>query len=164
MSADIKQIGEMVEQKGAFVQTLFAEIDKVIVGQRYMLERMLLAMLSNGHVLLEGVPGLAKTLSVTMLSKAIKADFKRIQFTPDLLPADVVGTQIYRQSDGEFYTRSGPIFANIILIKTEKINAIKCSVAIRYSFIVFRFPSTVAIVSLVVAKPMNKEIKNPKVR
>jgi MoxR-like ATPase len=90
-------------------------MDKVIVGQRYMLERMFLALLCNGHVLLEGVPGLAKTLSITVLAKAIKAGFGRIQFTPDLLPADLVGTQIYRQSDGEFYTRKGPLFTNIIL-------------------------------------------------
>ncbi|UCF17980.1 MAG: AAA family ATPase [Phycisphaerales bacterium] len=90
-------------------------MDKVIVGQRYMLERMLIGLLSNGHVLLEGVPGLAKTMAVTILSRAINADFKRIQFTPDLLPADLTGTQIYRQSDGEFQTRKGPIFANIIL-------------------------------------------------
>jgi len=90
-------------------------MDKVIVGQRYMLERMLVGLLANGHVLLEGVPGLAKTMAVTILSRAINADFKRIQFTPDLLPADLIGTQIYRQSDGEFQTRKGPIFANIIL-------------------------------------------------
>ncbi|MBN2313879.1 MAG: AAA family ATPase [Sedimentisphaerales bacterium] len=90
-------------------------MDKVIIGQRYMLERMLIGLLANGHILLEGVPGLAKTMAVTTLSRAINADFKRIQFTPDLLPADLIGTQIYRQSDGEFQTRKGPIFANIIL-------------------------------------------------
>jgi MoxR-like ATPase len=105
----------MVQRKSEFVRSLFAEMDKVIVGQRYMLERMLIGLLSNGHILLEGVPGLAKTLAVTILSRAIHADFRRIQFTPDLLPADLIGTQIYRQSDGEFYTRKGPIFANIIL-------------------------------------------------
>jgi MoxR-like ATPase len=90
-------------------------MDKVIVGQRYMLERMLIGLLANGHILLEGVPGLAKTMAVTILSRTINADFKRIQFTPDLLPADLTGTQIYRQSDGAFQTRKGPIFANIIL-------------------------------------------------
>ncbi len=115
MATDVKQIGEMVQAKSEFVRTLLAEIDKVIVGQRYMLERMLIGLLANGHILLEGVPGLAKTLAVTVLSKAIDADFRRIQFTPDLLPADLIGTQIYRQSDGQFYTRKGPIFANIIL-------------------------------------------------
>ncbi len=115
MATDVKQIGALVEAKSEFVRTLFSELDKVIVGQRYMLERMLIGLLANGHILLEGVPGLAKTLAVTVLSRAIDADFRRIQFTPDLLPADLIGTQIYRQSDGQFYTRKGPIFANIIL-------------------------------------------------
>jgi len=115
MAMDVKQIGGLVQQKSEFVRALFSELDKVIVGQRYMLERMLIGLLANGHILLEGVPGLAKTLAVTVLSRAIDADFRRIQFTPDLLPADLIGTQIYRQSDGEFVTRKGPIFANIIL-------------------------------------------------
>ena len=115
MATDVKQIGNLVQEKSEFVRALFGEMDKVIVGQRYMLERMLIGLLANGHILLEGVPGLAKTMAVTILSRAIDADFQRIQFTPDLLPADLTGTQIYRQSDGEFYTRKGPIFANIIL-------------------------------------------------
>jgi MoxR-like ATPase len=115
MATDVKQIGETVRQKSEFVRAVFAEMDKVIIGQRYMLERMLIGLLANGHILLEGVPGLAKTMAVTILSRAINADFRRIQFTPDLLPADLIGTQIYRQSDGEFQTRKGPIFANIIL-------------------------------------------------
>jgi len=115
MAIDVKQIGDLVQKKSGFVRTLFAELDKVIVGQRYMLERMLIGLLANGHILIEGVPGLAKTMAVTTLSKAIDASFRRLQFTPDLLPADLIGTQIYRQSDGEFYTRKGPIFANIIL-------------------------------------------------
>lgn len=115
MATDVKQIGEMVREKSEFVRALFAEMDKVIVGQRCMLERMLIGLLANGHILLEGVPGLAKTMAVTILSRTINAAFKRIQFTPDLLPADLIGTQIYRQSDGQFYTRKGPIFANIIL-------------------------------------------------
>jgi MoxR-like ATPase len=115
MATDVKQIGSLVQQKSDFIRALFSELDKVIVGQRYMLERMLIGLLANGHILLEGVPGLAKTLAVTTLSRAIDAEFRRIQFTPDLLPADLIGTQIYRQSDGQFYTRKGPIFANIIL-------------------------------------------------
>jgi len=115
MATDVKQIAELVQRKSEFVRLLFSEIDKVIIGQRYMLERMLIGLLANGHILLEGVPGLAKTLAVTVLARAIEARFRRIQFTPDLLPADLIGTQIYRQSDGEFYTRKGPIFANIIL-------------------------------------------------
>ncbi len=115
MATDVKQITKLVEEKSRFVRALFSEMDKVIVGQRYMLERMLIGLLANGHILLEGVPGLAKTMAVTILARAINAQFRRIQFTPDLLPADLVGTQIYRQSDGQFYTRKGPIFANIIL-------------------------------------------------
>ncbi|MBN2269181.1 MAG: AAA family ATPase [Sedimentisphaerales bacterium] len=115
MATDVKQIAELVQRKSEFVRLLFSEIDKVIIGQRYMLERMLIGLLANGHILLEGVPGLAKTMAVTVLARAIDARFRRIQFTPDLLPADLIGTQIYRQSDGEFYTRKGPIFANIIL-------------------------------------------------
>jgi MoxR-like ATPase len=115
MAADVKQIGNLVQQKSGFVRELFGELEKVIVGQRYMLERMLIGLLANGHILLEGVPGLAKTMAVTALSRAINADFRRIQFTPDLLPADLIGTQIYRQADSQFYTRKGPIFANIIL-------------------------------------------------
>ncbi len=115
MATDVKQIENLVQEKSEFVRALFGEMDKVIVGQRYMLERMLIGLLANGHILLEGVPGLAKTMAVTILSRAIDADFQRIQFTPDLLPADLIGTQIYRQSDGEFHTRKGPIFSNIIL-------------------------------------------------
>jgi MoxR-like ATPase len=115
MATDVKQIGQLVEQKSEFVRTLFSEVEKVIIGQHTMLERMLVGLLANGHILLEGVPGLAKTSAVTALSRAIDAQFRRIQFTPDLLPADLIGTQVYRQSDGEFYTRKGPIFANMIL-------------------------------------------------
>jgi len=115
MATDVKQISSLVQAKSEFVRAFFSEMDKVIVGQRYMLERMLIGLLANGHILLEGVPGLAKTMAVTVLSQAIDAEFNRIQFTPDLLPADLIGTQIYRQSDGQFYTRKGPIFANIIL-------------------------------------------------
>jgi len=115
MATDVKQISQLVQAKSESVRTLFGELDKVIVGQRYMLERMVIGLLANGHILLEGVPGLAKTMAVTALAKAIDAAFHRIQFTPDLLPADLIGTQIYRPSDGQFYTRKGPIFANIIL-------------------------------------------------
>ncbi len=115
MAFDIEQINKEVEEKSVFLNTLFGELDRVVVGQRYMLERMVIALLCDGHILLEGVPGLAKTLAVSSLSEAIKADFNRIQFTPDLLPADLTGTQIFRQSDGQFYTRKGPVFANIIL-------------------------------------------------
>jgi MoxR-like ATPase len=115
MTTDIREIGRLVEEKSSFIRLLLNEFDKVIVGQHYMLERMLVAILSNGHILIEGVPGLAKTTAVTVLAQAVHAHFQRIQFTPDLLPADLTGTQIYRQSDGEFYVRKGPIFANIIL-------------------------------------------------
>jgi MoxR-like ATPase len=115
MALDISDITKLVEDKSCFVKILMAELDKVIVGQQYMLERMLIALLSNGHILLEGVPGLAKTTAVTALAGTLNSKFQRIQFTPDLLPADLTGTQIYRVQDGEFITRMGPIFANIIL-------------------------------------------------
>ncbi len=112
---DITQLTEKVQQSSAFVRTLMDQVDKVIIGQRYMIERIIIAMLSNGHILIEGVPGLAKTLTVTTLAKAIQASFHRLQFTPDLLPADLVGTQIYNPQKAEFYNKKGPIFANIIL-------------------------------------------------
>jgi len=115
MAIDVKQIAAQVEEKSGFIRSLMGQWEKVIVGQKYMLERLLVGLLSNGHVLIEGVPGLAKTMTVTTLAKAIQASFKRLQFTPDLLPADLIGTQIYRPQDGQFYARKGPIFANIIL-------------------------------------------------
>ncbi len=115
MNDDIRKIHEEVEKAGAFVDALFAEIGKVIVGQDYLIERLLMSLLADGHVLIEGVPGLAKTLAVRTLSAAINTDYQRIQFTPDLLPADLTGTLIYNQRSGEFTTRQGPIFSNIIL-------------------------------------------------
>jgi MoxR-like ATPase len=115
MSYDIKAINEKIQRESAFVDILQMEMGKVIVGQKYMVERLLVGLLSNGHILLEGVPGLAKTLSVKTLAASIQAKFQRIQFTPDLLPADLVGTMIYNQKDGTFQTRKGPIFANFIL-------------------------------------------------
>ncbi len=114
-SPDIEAIQRRIEQESGFVGRLSDEIGRVIVGQRYMVDRLLVAMLANGHVLLEGVPGLAKTLTVRTLSRAIQTKFQRIQFTPDLLPADLIGTLIYDQKDGAFKTKKGPIFANIIL-------------------------------------------------
>jgi MoxR-like ATPase len=113
--ADIKAIGERIERESAFVSTLVGEIDKVIVGQRYMIERLLIGLLADGHVLIEGVPGLAKTLAVRTLSRAIDTKFQRIQFTPDLLPADLIGTLVYSPDTGAFSTKKGPIFANLIL-------------------------------------------------
>ncbi len=115
MYSDIKAIGERIERESGFVSALLSEIDKVIVGQRYMVERLLIGLLANGHVLIEGVPGLAKTLAVRTLARAIDTGFQRIQFTPDLLPADLIGTQIYAPSTGSFSTKKGPIFANLIL-------------------------------------------------
>ena len=112
---DIKTINEMIQRESAFVDTLTAEIAKVIVGQKQMVDRLLIGLLCNGHILLEGVPGLAKTLTIKSLASAINAKFQRIQFTPDLLPADLIGTMIYNQRDGKFFTRRGPIFANFIL-------------------------------------------------
>ena len=115
MAVDVKQIGDRVAEKSALISTIRTEISKVIVGQEGLIDRLLLAMLCNQHVLIEGVPGLAKTLSVTTLAKAVRASFQRIQFTPDLLPADLIGTLIYNPKSGEFTTKKGPIFANIIL-------------------------------------------------
>src|SRR6476659_1553867 len=112
---DIRQLNERISYSGRFIDTLRNEVGKVIIGQSYMLDRLLIGLLSNGHVLLEGVPGLAKTLTIKSLSQAIHAHFSRIQFTPDLLPADVIGTMIYNQQRNEFIVRKGPIFANFIL-------------------------------------------------
>ena len=112
---DIKSINELINRESAFVETLTTEVGKVIVGQRQMIDRLLIGLLSNGHILLEGVPGLAKTLAIKTLAGAINAHFQRVQFTPDLLPADLIGTMIYNQKDGKFITRKGPIFANFIL-------------------------------------------------
>ncbi|MEO0225986.1 MAG: AAA family ATPase [candidate division WOR-3 bacterium] len=112
---EIKQIQEEIEKESLIVQTLTSEISKAIVGQNYLITRLLVGLLADGHILIEGVPGLAKTYAVRTLASAIKAKFQRIQFTPDLLPADIIGTMIYNQRTGEFTTSKGPIFANLIL-------------------------------------------------
>ncbi|MCI4624894.1 MAG: AAA family ATPase [Candidatus Magnetoovum sp. WYHC-5] len=114
-SEDITLISEKVKRESAFIEILISEIEKVIIGQKYLVERLLIGLLANGHILIEGVPGLAKTTAVKALSNAIKTEFKRIQFTPDLLPADLIGTLVYNPKDGVFNTRKGPIFSNIIL-------------------------------------------------
>jgi len=115
MDTDIQQIQEVVEKESSFVQQLTGQMSSVIVGQKYLIERLLIGILGNGHILIEGVPGLAKTLSVKTLSDAIQTKFRRIQFTPDLLPADLIGTMIYNPQKGEFSVKKGPVFANIIL-------------------------------------------------
>lgn len=115
MYQDIRVINEMVQAESRFVEHLKTEIAKVIVGQEAMIDRLLIGLLSNGHILLEGVPGLAKTLTVKTLSDCIRVNFQRIQFTPDLLPADLIGTMIYHQKDGTFVPKKGPIFTNIVL-------------------------------------------------
>jgi MoxR-like ATPase len=112
---DIKAINEKIEKESAFVDLLVMEMSKVIVGQKYMIERLLIGLLGQGHILLEGVPGLAKTLAINTLSKAVKGSFSRIQFTPDLLPADVVGTMIYSVKENDFTIKKGPVFANFVL-------------------------------------------------
>lgn len=112
---DIRRLNDKIGQAGRFIDALRDEVGKVIVGQSYMFDRLLIGMLSNGHVLLEGVPGLAKTLTIRSLALAIHAKFSRVQFTPDLLPADVIGTMIYNQPRNEFVVRKGPIFANFVL-------------------------------------------------
>ncbi|MEW6193902.1 MAG: AAA family ATPase [Bacteroidota bacterium] len=115
MKLDITALNEKIRRESEFIDILFNEIGKVIVGQKQMLERLVIGLLGNGHVLLEGVPGLAKTLAIKSLASSMKAKFQRIQFTPDLLPADLIGTLIYNQKDGNFTIKKGPIFANFIL-------------------------------------------------
>ncbi len=115
MKTGAVEINDEVARAGAFIKPLFSEVSKVIIGQTYLIERLVIGLLANGHILLEGVPGLAKTLSVKTLASCINAKFSRIQFTPDMLPADVIGTQVYNPHSGQFSTRKGPIFANFVL-------------------------------------------------
>jgi MoxR-like ATPase len=115
LTTHINEINQKVRDESSFIDRLISEVHRTIVGQKYMIERLLIGLLTRGHILLEGVPGLAKTLAIKTLSSAIDTRFQRIQFTPDLLPADLIGTMIYSQKDGTFYPRKGPIFANIIL-------------------------------------------------
>jgi MoxR-like ATPase len=115
IAAHVSEINQKVRNESGFVEQLIAEVHRTIVGQKYMIERLLIGLLTRGHILLEGVPGLAKTLAVKTLSSAIDTKFRRIQFTPDLLPADLIGTMIFNQKDGSFVPRKGPVFANIIL-------------------------------------------------
>ncbi|UCD16058.1 MAG: AAA family ATPase [Candidatus Omnitrophota bacterium] len=115
MDTGITAINEKIKQESAFVNDVISQIRKVIVGQDYLIERLLVGLLANGHILIEGVPGLAKTLSVRTLAQAISTKFQRLQFTPDLLPADITGTLVYNPKEGSFFTKKGPIFANIIL-------------------------------------------------
>jgi MoxR-like ATPase len=115
LNVDISAINEKTKEKSAFVELLFREMEKTIVGRKDMLERMMIALLCRGHILLEGVPGLAKTLAVTTLSQSMKLGFVRLQFTPDLLPADLIGTEIYNVKSGDFSIKKGPVFTNIVL-------------------------------------------------
>ena len=115
MSTDRDKINEKVQKESKFVEKMLAAMGTVIVGQKYLMERLMVGLLANGHLLVESVPGLAKTLSIMTLSKAVNAKFRRVQFTPDLLPADIIGTQIYNPKDGTFSIKKGPIFANIVL-------------------------------------------------
>ena len=114
-TTDIRSINEKIERESAFIDLLIAEMNKTIVGQKYMIDRLLIGLLGQGHILLEGVPGLAKTLAINTLSKAVHGTFSRIQFTPDLLPADVVGTMIYNVKENDFSIKKGPVFANFVL-------------------------------------------------
>ena len=115
MDEQIQVLNEQVKRESQFVEEIIEEVGRVIVGQRYMVERLLLGIICDGHVLIEGVPGLAKTLCVRTLARVIDARFGRIQFTPDLLPADLIGTMVYSQKTGEFTPHKGPIFTNIVL-------------------------------------------------
>ena len=112
---DIRELNERIERQSAFVTNLMTGMDQVIVGQKHLVESLLIGLLSDGHILLEGVPGLAKTLAIKTLSSLVDADFSRIQFTPDLMPADVVGTLVYSQKDEAFHVKKGPVFANFVL-------------------------------------------------
>src|SRR5256886_16316854 len=114
MNTGITAINDEVQRASAFVRPLFSEIGRGIIGQTYLVERLVIGLLANGHVLLESVPGLAKTLSVKSLASSIRVKFSRLQFTPHMLPADVIGTQIYNPQSGQFTTRKGPIFANLV--------------------------------------------------
>lgn len=114
-SVNIQEINELVERESAFVDLIQMEVNKAIVGQKTMLDRLLIALLGDGHILLEGVPGLAKTLAISSLSKALSVEFSRIQFTPDLLPSDVIGTLVYNMKDNAFNVKKGPVFANFVL-------------------------------------------------
>ena len=115
MSRTTHELNEEVQRSSQWVQPLFSEVGKVVVGQKLLVERLVMGLLTNGHVLLEGVPGLAKTLTVRTLASCLHTGFQRLQFTPDLLPADLIGTLIYNPRDGEFTTKLGPIFSNLIL-------------------------------------------------
>ncbi len=115
LSNQIKELNEKIQQESAFIERITQEIKKVIIGQRHLVDSLLIGLLSDGHILLEGVPGLAKTLAINTLAQSVNADFSRIQFTPDLLPADLIGTMIYSQKNEEFIVRQGPIFANFVL-------------------------------------------------
>ena len=114
-TVNIKELNDRIQQESSFVDMLSLEMGKVIVGQKHLVENLLIGLLANGHILLEGVPGLAKTLAISTLSQAVDAKFSRIQFTPDLLPADLVGTMIYSQKDEKFEVHKGPVFANFVL-------------------------------------------------
>ena len=114
-SVDMTALSEKIQQSSSFIDDIRTELDKVVIGQKYMIDRLMIGLLTNGHVLLEGVPGLAKTLTISSLATVIDTAFQRIQFTPDLLPADLIGTLIYNQKEGDFFVKKGPIFANIIL-------------------------------------------------
>ena len=114
-TVDIRELQERIERESSFVDALTMGMNQVIVGQKHLVESLLIGLLADGHILLEGVPGLAKTLAINTLAKLVKANFSRIQFTPDLLPADVLGTQIYSQKNEEFKVKQGPIFANFVL-------------------------------------------------
>jgi MoxR-like ATPase len=115
MEVDVRAINEKIERESAFIDILTFEMNKVIIGQKQMIESLLIGLLGNGHILLEGVPGLAKTLAINTLAKAVQGSFSRVQFTPDLLPADVVGTMIYNMKENDFMIKKGPIFANFVL-------------------------------------------------
>ena len=119
-NVNIKELNERIQKESAFVDIISMEMNKVIVGQKHLIEDLLIGLLADGHLLLEGMPGLAKTLAISTLSDIIDAKFQRIQFTPDLLPSDIVGTMIYSQKNEQFQVKKGPVFANFVLIKFHR--------------------------------------------
>ena len=139
---DIRELNTRIEQKSAFITNLITGMRQVIIGQQHLIDSLLISLLSNGHILLEGVPGLAKTLAIKTLSQLIESKYSRIQFTPDLLPADVIGTQIYSQKDERFHVKKGPIFANFVLADEINRAPAKVQSALPVSYTHLTLPTT----------------------
>ena len=145
-AVDIRELNIIIEQQSAFITNITSGMERVIVGQKHLIDSLLISLLSNGHILLEGVPGLAKTLAIKTLSQLIDSDFSRIQFTPDLLPADVIGTLVYSQKNENFQVKKGPVFANFVL--ADEINRAPAKVQSALLEAIFRALDNACLVSL----------------